>query len=537
FRLYISESFRFVDLSCKDSNSAGERASAASTVNHGGRPIRGDHDASSPSQSIPRDGSITRLASHPAPRSTLLCTDAMPRPPRSSRRNYNRLSAGSGLADGASSPPLSSSLDEPLSPASSSEEGDGGGRAAVRRDGDPRLEEGDGGADGAPSSSSSAALLPPVLDGVDVTLMDSAQSKFRIRCDPRWKVSEFKEASAAVTKVPPRSQRLIHMGKLLRDDATLGESGIDEDDKIIHLFPKPNVVINAGGGGEGSRGADDDRGEADDRDGDGGATEGGGAHVPQIILDAEEASRRSQILILSSQEIFEAQHRVKIFSFLLMIVCSMELLTLMTLFVGMQAEDPTGYGGGSGGGSAGPPPGNPTDAPPSTGTDTSLQMRMWQDSDYFDAAISSFGFYVSLLGIKATTENTLSLARQYFLCLVAAGIGFNAYYYYMNVAAEQKHARERDQRVDGGELYTTAFLGILLPLTVWTLCIVRAHQFQSLIREAEREAEERTRGLDGGDAGDDGDGGDGGGAGSEAPRSLPYGSDDLELAVERGVSS
>lgn len=43
------------------------------------------------------------------------------------------------------------------------------------------------------------------------------------------------------------------------------------------------------------------------------------------------------------------------------------------------------------------------------------------NSDYFDTLISAFGLYVSLLGIKATTENTLQLARQYLFCLTLAG--------------------------------------------------------------------------------------------------------------------
>ena len=374
--------------------------------------------------------------------------------------------------------------------------------------------------------------------------MDAAQSKFNVRCHPSWKVSAFKEVSARITKVPPRSQRLIHMGKLLSDGATLDECGIREDGRIVHLFPKPNVVIGGVGGGDmGGGGAANEVGGGDDG---GAGTAGGGggvggAHVPQIIIDEEEASRRSQILILSSQEIFEAQHRVKVFSFLLMIISSMELLTLMTLFVGVQVgEDPTGGGAGgwgNGGGSSHElPPGNPTDSPPSPSdadSDPGMEMRTWQDSDYFDALVSAFGFYVSLLGIKATTENTLQLAKRYLLCLSVAGVGSNCYYYYLNVSAQRRQAEARDQRVGGSALYTSAFVGILLPLTVWMLCIVRAYQFQSLIREAEVEAEERTRGSY------RGGGGEGVSVvGGETPaRTLSYGSEDLELAVERGVST
>lgn len=321
------------------------------------------------------------------------------------------------------------------------------------------------------------------------------------------------------------------MGKLLQDEKTLDEFGINENDKIVHLFPKPNVVINdsASSNGQANQSIDDDGGPSTPGRGD------GGAHVPQIILDAEEASRRSQILILSSQEIFEAQHRVKIFSFLLMIISSMELLTLLTLFVGQGTASSSEYGGEV-------PPGNPTDAPPSASNE--VELRTWQPSDYADTAISAFGFYVSLLGIKATTENTLQLARRYLGCLVLVGIASNSYYYFLNIRDEETTAQERNFQLDQTSKYSQAFLGILPPLIVWVLCILRAYQFQSLIREAEEEAEQRTRGFVDTDSN-----GNHNSRIVEGSSSLPYGSgernstqsassfSDLELQVERGVSS
>jgi uncharacterized membrane protein YgcG len=207
-----------------------------------------------------------------------------------------------------------------------------------------------------------------------------------------------------------------------------------------------------------------------------------------------------------------------------MIISSMELLTLMTLWVGMDEE----YS--SPGGEV--PPGNPTDLQPNN----TQQLRMWQSSDYADTVISAFGFYVSLLGIKATTENTLVLARRYLICLIVAGVASNAYYYYLNVNAMTKQAEERDQSLDDASLYGGSFVGILLPLTVWVLCILRAYQFQLLIRDAEVEARERTRGE-----------GTSNGRGEEGA-ALSYGSgaggvsassgyNDLELQVENGVST
>ena len=431
-------------------------------------------------------------------------------PLRSIRRTYNRVAIqGDAHDDGREQ--NDNSLDEPLSP-SSSFDGEDGEKMNNDRDETPLNQSG--------------LTRPPIVNEINVTLLDGATKKFILRCDPAWTVAQFKAASALLTKVPPKSQRLIHMGKLLQDDETLGECGINESEKIVHLFPKPNVVINNNNNG-------DDNGNEDNiMD-----NEGGGAHVPQIVLDAEEASRRSQILVLSSTEIFEAQHRVKIFSFLLMIISSMELLTLMTLFMGVEAEEnPYGYGSGGE-----VPPGNPTDAPPSPSQN--MQIRTWQNSDYADAVVSAFGLYVSLLGIKATTENTLKLAKQYFGCIIIAAIASNCYYYYLNVQQEERYAQQNNKPIGQNQLYTDAFVGVLLPLSLWSLCVIRAYQFQSLIREAEQEAEERTRNLM------QSAGGDGGGDVS-VDVSLPYGSgetvtsqsspseyNDLELRIEHGVSA
>lgn len=407
-----------------------------------------------------------------------------------SHRSYNRISITNDTD--VVPPSTHSPLSEPLSPSSSFDDD----------------------ADNA---------LPPIHHEIQITLLDGAQTKFSIAADPSWKVSQLKSASAIVTKVPPQSQRLIHMGKLLLDSKTLEESGIRESDVIVHLFPKPNVVIHST---QGERSTDEDRTNNDNHT-PSHTTQQNGAHVPQIILDPDEAARRSQILILSSQEIFEAQHRVKIFSFLLMILTSMELLTLMTLYVGVDDDYP-------GSNSAETPPGNPTDVVPNS---SGVNVRTWQDSDYADAVISGFGFYVSLLGIKATTENTLQLARRYFVCLLVAGIASNAYYYYVNVHQMTMTAEERNETLDDATLFGGSFVGILLPLTVWTMCIVRAYQFQLLIREAELEAQERA-GI-GEAASRNGNLDDGG--------TLPYGSEnvpvtsvdynDLELQVERGLTA
>ena len=440
-------------------------------------------------------------------------------PLRSVRRTYDRVAVrGEDAPDGSEDHEDSS--DDPLSSTSASPDRGDKDKNESKTVNDPINQSG----------LASSLQLPPIRNEINVNLLDGATKKFSITCDPAWTVKEFKSANCLVTKVAPASQRLIHMGKLLQDDATLDECGINQSEKVIHLFPRPNVVITDN---------TDDNDHQSNANNDGNEdTSGaeGGAHVPQIVLDAEEASRRSQILILSSTEIFEAQHRVKIFSFLLMIISSMELLTLMTLFVGGQAEDNPYANHGE------TPPGNPTDEPTPS---SQIQIRTWQNSDYADTVISAFGFYVSLLGIRATTENTLQLAKQYFLCIIVAAIANNCYYYYINIQQEEKAAHQNNRTIDEQQLKADAFVGILLPMTVWALCVIRAYQFQSLIQEAEQEAEERTRDMM---PNIDGDGVEGGGTTGQS--SLPYGSgetvnsqsspseyNDLELRVEQGLST
>ena len=73
--------------------------------------------------------------------------------------------------------------------------------------------------------------------------------------------------------------------------------------------------------------------------------------MPQIYLDADEVS--SPVLVLSSREIFDATHRVKVLSFVLFFISLMELLTLFGIAMGGAEDEASavaaGYGGGGGG--------------------------------------------------------------------------------------------------------------------------------------------------------------------------------------------
>jgi len=201
--------------------------------------------------------------------------------------------------------------------------------------------------------------------------------------------------------------------------------------------------------------------------------------------------------IFTSNELFEAQHRVKLLSFILLIISSMELLTLFTIFVAPpipenNSDDNT-------------PPGDPTDYTNPTAS-SDIQYRPWRQSDYLDLIVSMAGVYVALLGLRASTENTIAGSKQYFITLVAVGIMWLGYYFYIGVV-KQEEDRDKEQEEDGGanngnstttnntsqygNIYVQTLVSLTLPIAVWIICFYRAWQFRSLLLEAQREAEER----------------------------------------------
>lgn len=79
--------------------------------------------------------------------------------------------------------------------------------------------------------------------------------------------------------------------------------------------------------------------EEDDNQ-DGADEEEGGARVPTIIMNADEAQQRSQILVLGSSDYLEASNNVKLFSFMLLIISSIELINLLAIALGVPQDDP-----------------------------------------------------------------------------------------------------------------------------------------------------------------------------------------------------
>ena len=357
---------------------------------------------------------------------------------------------------------------------------------------------------------------------INLVILDTAQTKFAIpNVQSNWTISKLKKVGSKIHKVSPTYQRLIYRGQMLQDEKTLKDYGImsqkqlqqdldtleepslntkskkkrknkNKKDKkdadveehhtlefIIHLFPKPRVVVvdetndetdglkkkkktaSSGNDTDGNATAD---GDDDDDEEAGGTGGGGGAHIPQIILNAQEAQQRGTILVLGSAEIGEAQNNVKFLSLLLLFVCSMRLLALASIATAPDSTitTPGGYNATNhtshhyhhymnntssnsnnnammgpssyydDGGEFGPSPnGGDMDYALGGGAGGGSNgyqdepTRPWQTSDWFDLIVSVIGFYVATLGLKATTENTLKLATSYLVGVFVTGILWN----------------------------------------------------------------------------------------------------------------
>jgi hypothetical protein len=324
-----------------------------------------------------------------------------------------------------------------------------------------------------------------------VIILDSAQKKFPIPCNKSWTIGTFKRKSSKIHKVPSAQQRLIFRGKMLQNDTqTLEQVKITENNVIVHLFPKPRVVVTSSdaAGGIASSNSNENHDSSSDADGSAG---GGGAHIPSIVIDQDEQERRGQILVLGSVEIAESQNNVKMLSLLLLVICSMRLLALLSIAMGVAEEPASGHDIH-----------NSTHAPTSNdnspyNTDPNMEPRDWRMSDYFDLAVSATGFYVATLGMKATQENTLRIANAYLIGTILAGIGWNAWNVFMYVMFyEQETAPSDDDDLPPltrDDFITVAFFTVAMPFFVWGVCCARAWEFRRLIGEAEEEAAERIR--------------------------------------------
>ncbi|GAX15595.1 hypothetical protein FisN_3Hh065 [Fistulifera solaris] len=344
----------------------------------------------------------------------------------------------------------------------------------------------------------SVASIPAPRDDFEVTILDFAQTKFSVPASPQWTIAQLMQAGTVVHKVSPSRQRLIFRGKLLADgEKTLQDYGINETGMIVHLFPKPRVVITNQNNNETNEPAvacEETNNEEN------------GAHIPTIVMDASEAERRAEILVLGSPDFIEAQNNVKLFSFMLLLISSIELLNLMGVAMGVPQTEQLPDGG---------EPGNylddffPQEPVNVTVSNQSMEedaaanlYNHWGWPQTVDTFVSCLGIYVALIGLRASTENTVRLARQYMLGLFAAGgawLMFNFFFMatveeQVEEQREQEHSKDKDfTPMSDSDIYSQSLQVMVLPGIVWFMCWMRAWHFHHLLREADEEANERLR--------------------------------------------
>jgi Ubiquitin family len=376
------------------------------------------------------------------------------------------------------------------------------------------------------NGSDSTAVDDEVAKGnespLEVIILDFTHARFTVELPDGPSISTVRDLKVAGSRhhsVVPQQQRLIFQGRLLSDDtATLQDCGIHHG-SIVHLFPKPRVVVvnsNTPNTNNNTSSTDEPTTAS------AAAAEG---RVPTILVDEAEHARRGQILVLGSADYLEAVNNVKLFSFMLLIISTIELLNLIAVALGegdpssmsndvipymehddfFPNDDDTAMNGNNNNsnGAAANTSGN------STSTTAYLNpYQTWSSLSWIDLVVSVLGIYVALLGIRASNENALAVARLYLVGTAITGMGWLVYNFIINFEIDEIE-REKQEQPSGGRdphpsmpmnsnnsddsVFNQAIQAMVLPAVVWGLCIFRAWQFQHLLAEAEQEAMDRVQ--------------------------------------------
>ena len=241
--------------------------------------------------------------------------------------------------------------------------------------------------------------------------------------------------------------------------------------------------------------------------------------VGRFSTDLFIVTRWTVILISVNSASF--LHFQKLFSFMLLIISTIELMTLLGIALGVPQEDDTttengvpatvqnGYevtidddilGPASSSDGMFDANNNITGLADVGSTLYSDSLQEWTIANWFDLVISLVGVYVGILGLQASSLNTLKLAKMYMTGTVMTGIAWMLFNYFMTYemdkeAEENREANQPDDKLilTDGDIRWQAVTVMILPGMVWVLCCLRAWQFHHLISEAEQEAEERIR--------------------------------------------
>ncbi len=421
-----------------------------------------------------------------------------------------------------------------------------------------------------PSSTATSSTAPVVL--MEVTILDFTHKRWPIVITTHHlttpnaapTVYDLKHIGATIHHIAIQQQRLIYQGRLLNDDAvSLISLGIKKSRSIVHLFPKPRVVVvddSTSSGTSGTSGGTGGNGESSSNNDSNNNNNGdnhhsGGAHVPVIVMDQSEVDRRSEILVLGHADYVEAVSNVKLFSLMLLIISTIELLHLLSLYIIPPQTNQNHYYNSNANSvphvheddtffndddqfnnnstafyNSTSPPGSDIGTITTGANDIDpieLILDEWTPIKYVDLIISICGIYVSILGMRASNENCLRTARYYLIGTTLTAVGWLAYNYVVSYeidvqvdahpekyygtsensdstygnpstsddAIAESYGSSSSAYNSDDSPYNQAFSAMILPGMVWGLCIFRAWQFHQVLHEAELEASQRTNGI------------------------------------------
>lgn len=309
-------------------------------------------------------------------------------------------------------------------------------------------------------------------DTLHLVLLDFLHTRFELDVPVSSTVLQLKELGVSSHKVPVSQQRLIYQGRLLEDDMPLNELSLN-DNSIIHLFPRPRVVIESDNNNNTS---------AADEEGTNNNNETG--NVPIIRMDASEAERRSEILVLGHSDYVESVNNVKLFSFMLLIISIIELMNVISIYQNpnetssTQDETDDFF-----------PHTNHTNVPSDPQVQAESVFTTWTNLSWLDLCVAIAGVYVSCLGLRAANENRVNTARRYCMGLVFVSIGWLLYNFLITYRVDEVLANENTS----DDALSEALQVMVLPAVVWGMCLFRAWQFQQLLVQAEEDANERLQ--------------------------------------------
>lgn len=257
-------------------------------------------------------------------------------------------------------------------------------------------------------------------------------------------VAELKAKVEKISDVSPELQRLIFMGRVLSDDQSLAACKI-EDGSTVHLFAriKPAPVVDApvSTGAPGAAVASLAPRRFDDA-------------MISIHQSADPAERAAAIR--TTHHII-MNRRVKLWSALLMVWNVMLLFQTVIAVAQPNLDDDNGLGQGN----------YQPEVPPNNDLENMLEL-----------AYQMAGAYVGMIGYRAAQLNNFELATKYSRLWIVYAVLFVAF----NVS---KVARAQGTMTHtSGEFMSLAARWVLIPIMMWSYCIVQAARFRQMTGES-----------------------------------------------------